>query len=287
MNVQSIRGETTATIACGGARTFSDRIRSTGTTTVFPRPVDSDPPESLMPSPAEQSIPPQPTLRWVSERHLEIAFAHAISTEVQERVHVACEVLRGSNLAGLLDMTPAYASVLLEFGRVACDSNRIEAHVLDALRTSSSPRSTTSARLIEIPVCYDPELGADLEAVATHHTLAVEELVRLHSSAAYTVGFVGFMPGFAYLHGLPRELATPRLQSPRARVPAGSVGIAGDQTGVYPSASPGGWQLIGRTPLRMFDAARSQPSLLAMGDRVRFVPITRAQFDTLTRAGGA
>lgn len=239
-----------------------------------------------MPLPEEQSIAPQPTLRWVSEHHLEIAFGHAISTEVQERVHAACESLRDAGLAGLVDLTPAYATVLLEFGCAASDSNGIEARVLDALRNSTNPRSTTSARLIEIPVCYDPELGADLEAVATHHKLAVEELIRLHSSAAYTVGFVGFMPGFAYLHGLPRELATPRLESPRARVPAGSVGIAGDQTGVYPSATPGGWQLIGRTPLRMFDPARNKPSLLAMSDRVRFVPISRAQFETLTRAGG-
>ena len=137
-----------------------------------------------------------------------------------------------------------------------------------------------------IPVCYDRRCAPDLDELAQLHALSPGEVASAHSAVLYSVGYVGFTPGFAYLHGLPARLASPRLSTPRPRVPAGSVGIAGTQTGIYPSATPGGWRLIGRTPVRMFDAARSPPARLAMGDTVRFAPITFEQFEEMSNAEG-
>jgi inhibitor of KinA len=136
-------------------------------------------------------------------------------------------------------------------------------------------------RLVEIPVCYGGEYGPDLQDVAELHQMTVEQTIELHASTTYLVYFLGFAPGFAYLGDVAEQLATPRLPSPRKSVPAGSVGIAGRQTGVYPIATPGGWRLLGRTPVRMFQPDRAQMSLLALGDRVRFVPISPPQFAKL------
>jgi inhibitor of KinA len=137
------------------------------------------------------------------------------------------------------------------------------------------------SRRVEVPVCYDEDLAPDLRDVARHVGLSADEVVRLHAGATYVVRFLGFSPGFPYLAGLPERLAMPRLERPRVRVPAGSVAIAGGQAGVYPQATPGGWRVVGRTPLRLFDADREPPALLRMGDLVRFVPVPRARFDAL------
>src|SRR5262249_41387614 len=134
---------------------------------------------------------------------------------------------------------------------------------------------------VGIPVCYGWEFGPDLDEVARLHKITPERVIELHSSATYLVYFLGFAPGFAYLGELAQELATARLAMPRKRVPAGSVGIAGNQTGVYPFETPGGWRLLGRTPVPMFRADRDGLSLLSLGDRVRFVPISRERFAEL------
>ena len=142
------------------------------------------------------------------------------------------------------------------------------------------------AREIEIPVCYGGEFGPDLDALASIHALTLTQVIELHSAPTYLVYFLGFAPGFAYLGGLPEALASPRLEVPRAKVPQGSVGIGGNQTGVYPLTTPGGWRLIGRTPFALFDPAQTQParmSLLQIGDHVRFRPISKQQFAELCR----
>jgi KipI family sensor histidine kinase inhibitor len=177
---------------------------------------------------------------------------------------------------GILNLHPGYATVLVSFDprRIAHDRVEQLARMADGA-TSPLPEAKT----VSIPVCYGGELGPDLDEVATHCSLTPERVVELHSTAEYLVYFLGFSPGFAYLGGMPPQLATPRLPSPRVRVPAGSVGIAGEQTGVYPIASPGGWRLIGRTGLRLFSPVQDPPALLAPGDRVRFVPVSRADFD--------
>jgi KipI family sensor histidine kinase inhibitor len=139
----------------------------------------------------------------------------------------------------------------------------------------------STPRLLEIPVCYGGEFGPDLEKVATAHGLRADRVIELHSSRTYHAYFLGFAPGFAYLGDLPDSLATPRLATPRKKVPVGSVGIAGKQTAVYPFATPGGWNLLGRTPLRMFQVGRDPMGLLDVGDEVRFRPITRQKFSAL------
>jgi inhibitor of KinA len=137
-------------------------------------------------------------------------------------------------------------------------------------------------RIIDIPVCYGGVLGPDLEDVARRHELSAQDVIDVHVAGDYLVYMVGFMPGFAYLGGLSSRIATPRRQTPRTAVPAGSVGIGGEQTGVYPLVSPGGWNLIGRTPRRIFDIDRSEPALLVTGDRVRFRAISLTEFDAWT-----
>jgi inhibitor of KinA len=140
------------------------------------------------------------------------------------------------------------------------------------------------ARLVEIPVCYGGEFGPDLDEVSSHHGMTAAEVIELHASVEYLVYFLGFVPGFAYLGELPKELVRPRLAAPRRRVVAGSVGIAGNQTGVYPFATPGGWRLLGRTPSKMFRADRDGLTLLSIGDRVRFTPIDAERFREIERA---
>jgi inhibitor of KinA len=140
---------------------------------------------------------------------------------------------------------------------------------------------------VDIPVCYGGDFGPDLDAVSSHTGLSTEEVVAIHGEPDYLVYMIGFAPGFPYLGGMSERLASPRRESPRAKIPPGSVGIAGSQTGVYPIETPGGWQLIGRTPLRLFRPERDEPSLLRTGDRVRFQAIDRAEYgDLLERDAG-
>jgi inhibitor of KinA len=186
----------------------------------------------------------------------------------------------------MLDRVPAFASVTVHYdpAHVAPGNDRHAspyARMVASLTRQLAPiraDSLPEPEIIEIPVCYGGGFGPDLDEVSARHGLSSDEVVRIHSSATYLVYMVGFMPGFAYLGGLPSEIATPRRSSPRTAVPVGSVGIGGQQTGVYPTESPGGWNLIGRTPVRMFDLTRDTPSLLATGDRVRFQPISIEEF---------
>jgi inhibitor of KinA len=140
---------------------------------------------------------------------------------------------------------------------------------------------TLPARVIQIPVCYDPEFAFDLDHVAEHAQISSREVVDLHSAAEYRVNCIGFVPGFPFLSGLPKKLATPRRATPRKEIPAGSVAIGGAQTGIYPMRSPGGWNVIGRTPLRLFNPENDPPALLRVGDRVQFHSITREEFEVL------
>jgi len=213
-------------------------------------------------------------IRQDSDRSLALLFGEGISLETQARVRAAVRALAG--LRGVVNLHPAYASVLMDFDPRLTHAARLEEEIAQALeRTAQVP--LPPPRTVEIPVCYGGEFGPDLEDVASHHGMAPERVVELHSGAAYLVYFLGFSPGFPYLGGLPEDLATPRLPVPRKLVPAGSVAIGGSQTGVYPLASPGGWRLIGRTPLRLFRPDDPEPTLLRMGDRVLFRPLREWQ----------
>jgi inhibitor of KinA len=212
-----------------------------------------------------------------SDQSLLVYFGDGISRAVNAHVLKTLRMMQAQPIAGVRDLHPAYASLLINFDCFALTHAQLERIVRKYFeRAEAAP--LPEPRRVEIPVCYGGEFGPDLDDVAAAHGLAPSKVVKLHSSAEYFVYFLGFAPGFAYLAGLPDELATPRLAKPRKRIPAGSVGIAGNQTAVYPFATPGGWQLIGRTPVSMFRAGREPMSLLAMGDVVRFKPISPEEF---------
>ena len=194
------------------------------------------------------------------------------------RRRVAAAARRVAGLPGLIECVPGFTTLTIHYDPLQFGSLESSlAHALADLDESAGD----DGRLVEIPVCYGGELGPDLESVASLHGLAADEVVALHAAGDYRVHLVGFVPGFPYLGGLDAKLATPRRDSPRTAVPAGSVGIGGAQTGIYPVESPGGWQLIGRTPLRLFDARRDPPALLRAGDRIRFVAVDAETFRRL------
>jgi KipI family sensor histidine kinase inhibitor len=208
-------------------------------------------------------------IRPASDRSLLISFGDDISEENHRSVARLTHALEGAR--GVLNLHPAFASVLVDFDPRLRTHDEIEA--LARERFAAAGERTFELRHVEIPVRYGGEDGPDLDDVARHTGIAAERVVELFAGAEYVVYFVGFATCFPYLGGLPPELATPRLSAPRKTVPAGSVAIGGAQAGVYPLPSPAGWRLIGRTPLRLFDPEGAPPPLLRMGDRVRFVPL--------------
>ena len=207
-------------------------------------------------------------IRPASDRSLHVSFGDEISMESYGAVMRLTRALVGAR--GILNLHPAYASVLVDFDPRLRTHEQIETLVRECLGLPDTAREEET-RTVEIPVRYGGEFGPDLEDVARHTGFAAERVVELFAAAEYLVYFVGFSTCFPYLGGLPPELATPRLPAPRKHVPEGSVAIGGAQAGVYPLASPGGWRLLGRTPLRLFDPQGAPPPLLRMGDRVRFV----------------
>ena len=197
----------------------------------------------------------------------------AISPEINRKVRSLTDALEQDSIPGVFDFLPTYRSVLVYYDPIIIGSAEVQTAIAELLESAGEVDSG-ARHIVHIPTLYGGDMGPDLEFVAQHSGIDEQEVIRIHSGADYLVYMMGFSPGFAYLGGLDERLATPRLQSPRTEIPAGAVGIAETQTGVYPVASPGGWQLIGRTPLRLFDPNRDQPVLLGAGDYVRFVPIT-------------
>jgi inhibitor of KinA len=207
--------------------------------------------------------------------------AAGISDDAHERVRAWLAALDAARPVFVVDVVPAYRSLLVLYDAAAATSSDVRAWIASA---AAAPAVVPAPRTVEIPVWYDPAVAPDLLDLAREKALPVEELVRRHAAPVYRVHMLGFRPGFPYLGGLDPGLAAPRLATPRVEVAAGSVGIGGTQTGIYPVRSPGGWRLIGRTPLRLFDATLPSPFLLGVGDRVRFVPIGGARYREL---GGA
>lgn len=230
----------------------------------------------------------------LGDRAVQIRLGDRIDEDVHRRVRAVYAKLAASPVPGTIELVPAYASVTVHYepSTVPNDPRTADATSPYARFSALLERALADVREgalpqvsnVEIPVCYGGDFGPDLEEVARLRGVTPEDVVRLHSGATYRVYMLGFAPGFAYLGGLPEAIATPRRSEPRTTVPAGSVGIGGDQTGVYPLALPGGWQLIGRTPRRMFDARRAPPTLLAAGDVVMFRAISPNEFAELATA---
>jgi inhibitor of KinA len=232
---------------------------------------------------------PFPAIEPLGDAAVLVTLGDVINLEVNARVHELARQIRllAERIEGIGRPVPAYATVLVPFDLELHDTAEVTT-LLEPLVTAATEAPTpgepagndaddgTPGTLVEVPVRYGGTDGPDLDAVARHHGLSPADVIELHAGTEYRVFFVGFTPGFAYLGPLPRELDTPRRATPRERVPPGSVGIAGRQTGVYPLATPGGWQLIGRTPIALWDPRRDPPAVLRPGMRVRFTPLGRA-----------
>jgi inhibitor of KinA len=220
---------------------------------------------------------PQPRILLCGDTALSVEFGNRIDPAVNAQVQRLFKVLKEQHIPGILGLIPTYRALLIQYDPWTCSYERLLQRVEDGLRSEVQGLTADSA-LFEIPVCYGSEYGPDLAVVAAFHKLLPERVIELHSQPLYSVFMLGFTPGFPYLGGLDERLVTPRRQEPRSKVPAGSVGIADQQTGIYSLDSPGGWQLIGRTPMKLFDLARTEPFLLKPGDRVKFKPIARDVF---------
>lgn len=215
---------------------------------------------------------------------LTVEFEERIDPAINARAVRLADAIRAAAMAGVRDVVPTYRSATVFFDPLKIDHDLLLAE-LRREAERPAPAVNPLSEPFPIPVCYGGELGPDLADVAAFGRVDEHEAIRLHTSPAYRVFMLGFLPGFAYLGTVDALIAAPRRPSPRVRVPRGSVGIAGFQTGVYPSETPGGWQLVGRTPLRPFDAERREPFLLKAGDSVRFFAIDRPEYDRLQAAG--
>lgn len=220
----------------------------------------------------------------LGDKAIVLQFEDVLSHGTHAKIQAMAQYLEQHPVPGILEHVPAYTTLTVYYDPWLLSQNGTRdpydaavAYLQTAL-SEAKGRVRHTETAVEIPVCYGGAYGPDLEEVARHNRLSPQEVVALHTQNEYLVHMMGFAPGFPYLGGMNKQLATPRKQEPRASIPVGSVGIAGEQTGVYSIATPGGWQLIGRTPLILFDASRPQPSLLKTGDRVRFVAITEDEF---------
>jgi inhibitor of KinA len=231
---------------------------------------------------------PSPTIepacfKPASDQSLLIYFGQEITPAAHQRVRKMLHRLERDPIPGVRNLNPAYCSILVTFDALKLNHANLQ-EILQCYLDALDEVDLSEARELQIPTCYGGEYGPDLNEVAALRGLTTAQAIELHASVTYVVYFLGFVPGFAYLGELPEALATPRLDAPRRTTPAGSVGIAGKQTGVYPFATPGGWRLIGRTPIAMFRPDRKEMNFLSIGDRVRFIPISPARFAELAAA---
>jgi KipI family sensor histidine kinase inhibitor len=201
-----------------------------------------------------------------------VTLSENITPETADRVLALDQAVREAQIAGVEDCIPAYTSLLIKYDPSKITFENLTKKI-QSIKVQLRDTHKTESRSVEIPVSYGGDQGPDLENLASLTGLTTADVIRLHSRAEYTVCFIGFLPGFPYLSGMDPRLAAPRLATPRQHVPAGSVGIAGNQTGIYPLDSPGGWQIIGQTLLTIFDPHREPPVLLKAGDRVKFIPM--------------
>jgi inhibitor of KinA len=218
-----------------------------------------------------------------SDQSLLVYLGDQITPQTHDRVRKLLTLLEAEPLLGVRNLHPAYCSVLVTFDARKTNHDKLTTALKFQVNKLTKVR-VSPPRHLEIPVCYGGDLGPDLAEVSKLHGITEKRAIELHSSQEYLVYFLGFVPGFAYLGNLPDALVTPRLPTPRPKVPAGSVAIAANHTGVYPFTTPGGWRLLGRTPLRMFRSDQKTLSFLSIGDRVRFTPISRGRFAELENA---
>ncbi|UOE92378.1 5-oxoprolinase subunit PxpB [Alkalihalobacillus sp. LMS39] len=214
------------------------------------------------------------------DQAIRISFGDNISFSVHKNILHFCSELERRQIKGIVEWVPTYHSVTIYYDPVVYTYDEIN-FIVEELYEKSKTTTLSNARFVTIPVLYDEEVGPDLQKVAQFHQLPLEKIIEIHSSRLYLVFMIGFTPGFPYLGGMDEAIAIPRLETPRILVQAGSVGIAGNQTGIYSVDSPGGWHIIGRTPVPLFEMKKNPPVLLKAGDFLLFAPITKQEFNSI------
>lgn len=229
---------------------------------------------------------PVPRLLDAGDSCLVAEFGTSVDRALNAKVQALKNALSRSAPRGLVELVPTYRSLAIYYDPCRLERAALKS-LVESLCENLGGKGSEAGRVVTIPVCYGGTFGPDLENVCAHTGLSAEEVIARHAGRDTYCFMLGFTPGFAYLGGMDESLATPRLENPRTVIPAGSVGIAGKQTGIYPIDSPGGWQLIGRTPLAVFDPLRNPPTLVEAGDWVRFEPVGEAEFDAILSAAKA
>ena len=219
----------------------------------------------------------KPKILAAGDSSLLIEFEQTISPEVNAKISSLIRLMREQPIEGVVDIIPSFCALLVNYDPRVVPYSQINKR-LSELAVLEVQAEEYAARVFEIPVCYGDDYGPDIGHIAERAGLSQDEVIRVHSGRDYLIYMLGFMPGFPYLGGLDESIHTPRLDTPRVLIHAGSVGIGGAQTGIYPINSPGGWQLLGRTPVKTYDPAREVPILFEAGDYIRFVPINKAEF---------
>lgn len=227
----------------------------------------------------------KPTISPVGDRAISIDFGQVIDPTINRHIRQTIERIKELQLEGIIELVPTYCALLVEYDAMLYSYSEICKIIEPTLEAGMTDTTNELVTVVEVPTVYGGEFGPDLSFVASHNHLSEYEVISIHSGTDYLVYMLGFIPGFTYLGGMDPRIATPRLSSPRTLIPAGSVGIAGEQTGTYPSDSPGGWQIIGRTPVTMYDMAKAQAALLKAGDYVRYVPIDESEFYRIKALG--
>jgi len=211
------------------------------------------------------------------EKAVVIEFGNEISSDINIKVRSMMIAVQNYNWNFVDELIPTYRSLMIQYNPLLITYD-VLIQKLQELEKNLSKIDIPSPNVIEIPVCYGHEYGEDLLVVSEHNGIKVEDVINIHTSTNYLIYMIGFTPGFPYLGGMDEKIATPRLAKPRIKIDAGSVGIAGSQTGVYPVDSPGGWQIIGRTPVKLYDAERETPILLKTGDYIKFTSVSRDEY---------
>lgn len=227
----------------------------------------------------------KPTISPVGDRAISIDFGQVIDPKINRHIRQTIERIKELQLEGIIELVPTYCALLVEYDAMRYSYFEICNIIEPTLEEGMTATTNELVTVVEVPTVYGGEFGPDLSFVASHNHLREDEVISIHSGTDYLVYMLGFIPGFTYLGGMDTRIATPRLSSPRTLIPAGSVGIAGEQTGTYPSDSPGGWQIIGRTPVTMYDMSKAQAALLNAGDYVRYVPIDESEFHRIKALG--
>ena len=214
---------------------------------------------------------------------LVIEFGNEISVDINKKIRKMMDDIKKENIDGIVELVPTYCSLLINYDVLKIDYNTLVEKLKTFLNNDLETAEGEEVTLVEIPTLYNDEVGPDLSYVAEHNKLSKEEVIKIHTGTDYLVYMLGFMPGFTYLGGMSEKIATPRLESPRLQIYPGSVGIAGKQTGMYPSMSPGGWRIIGRTPLKLYNPNSETPVYISSGDYIRYVSISEEEYNNILK----